>query len=700
MNVSDRRVSLNPWRYVLMAGFAVFAANSALAQTSVGVPASPSGDSAPPLEEIVVTGSHVAKTALEQDVPIVSLSGLSIQKTGISNLADSLNQLPQFGSAGLSNTNTNFADDGAGVSTIELRNLGEPRTLVLIDGVRAVSGAPIGQGGPEYAVDVGTIPAFLIDHVDIVTGGGSASYGSEAVAGVVNIVLRDHYEGIMAQEQYGLTTEYGDSKTETFDLLAGTSFADEAGHVVFGLEYQDQGAVYSKDRPFAAKDTSVGGVYGPSSYNLGGNFGVGPGETGLVTDLGGNNIVPYNSQLYGVNREFYRTIQIPTDRLSLYEKASYDITPDITYFVNARFARTTATQQLEPIAIGPTTTIGYNGQTLVLPLNNAFVPPALAALGPTDDGNGNFADWRRRFVELGDRGADTTRTSYSVISGFKGDIDDRFKWETLFSYGETDSFQYQANSGNVIKLQEELNGCPSGGADGCVPINIFGPGSISQAAINYFKAPKFYDDQVTQTVVDADINGPIYTLPYGDIRLAVGFEYRREDGYNRPDALTAAGDGIDTQNPASGGEYDIREYYTELEVPVLKDIDYAKSLSIEGSWRYSDYSDVGGKQSYRYGITYAPVEDVLFRAVNSVAIRAPNLSELYQGRSQSAISVVDPCSNLGLATASNLAVRTANCRSFGVVPGFVENLNNQQSEISYTEGNTSLTNGRRCSPMA
>jgi outer membrane protein OmpA-like peptidoglycan-associated protein len=657
----------------------------------------------PEQEEIVVTGSHIARTNLESTVPVVSLSTAQLQATGITNLADALNKLPQMGVTGFSNVDTNFSDDGAGVSTINLRNLGQNRTLVLIDGRRTVSGVGVGQG--EQAVDISTIPTYLIDHVDVVTGQGGAAYGSEAVAGVVNIVLRDHYNGLMMNEQFGLTTEHGDDRTEQFDLLTGTSFADDRGHVVFGLEFKDQSSVLSKNRGFAANDISTGAngpVYGPSSYVPGGNFGT---DNGLYTILGNGQAVPYNSAKYGYDREQVRTIQIPTQDLDLYAKTSYDITDDISFFVNGRYARDTSTSQLEPIAIGAgSTTIGFSGQTLELPLNNAFIPASLAAQGiaDQDDGNGGFADWRRRLVELGDRGSDATRTNFALVTGFKGTVFDQFKWEAVYSYSEMDNFQAGV-SGNVVKLQEELNGCPAGGSDGCVPINLFGPGSASAAAINYIKDIRTYTDQNKQDDFNVDISGPIFALPYGDLGIAVGYEHRTEAGYNRGDPVSAAGDDLDTSQPPSGGSYTVDDYWTEMKAPILKDLPFAKSLTLDGSFRYSDYSNanVGGKQSYNYGLTYAPVEDIQFRIVNSVAIRAPDLSDLYQGRGNSATSVNDPCAALGIAGAPNPSLRLANCLAIpglaariNAPGGFVESINNQQTELSYVQGNSQLTNER------
>ncbi len=708
MRVSIARHRALVSRIALVGMTSVFAAAAATAQTAA--PADQTADQQGAVEEIVVT-SHISRTKLETTVPVISLTTAQIQAAGITNLADLLSQLPQSGSPGFSNVDTNFSDDGAGISTFNLRNLGQNRTLVLIDGRRTVSGVGVGQG--SQAVDISTIPTYLIDHIDInTTGGAGAAYGSEAVAGIVNIVLRDHYEGVMVNEQYGLSSTYGDSKTETFDLLAGTSFAGDKGHIVFGLQFNDQGQVLSKDRPFAAHDTSIGNVYGPSSYVLNGNFGT---DNGLYTTLPNGQSVPYNKNLYGFDRNQVRTIQIPTQDLDLYTKASYDITDDITFFADGRYARDLASSQLEPIAIGAgSTTIGFAGQTLELPLNNPFIPASLAAQGiaDQDDGNGGFSDWRRRFAELGDRGVTDTRVNFAYIFGFKGTVFDNFKWNAAYSYSEMDNLQI-GQSGNVVKLQQELDATtingqivcsdPAARAAGCVPINLFGAGSASAAAIKYIKDQKVYTDQNKENDLNIDINGPVYSLPYGDIRLAAGFEYRTEDGYNRPDPVSAAGDDLDTSQPASGGGYSVKDYWIEGLIPVLKDVPFAKSLSIDGSFRYSDYSNVnvGGKQSYKYGISYSPVQDVTFRADNSVAIRAPDLTDLYQGRGNSATSVNDPCAALGLAGAPNPAKRLAYCLSIpglaariNAPGGFVESINNQQSELSYVQGNADLTNER------
>ena len=258
---------------------------------------------APQMEEIVVTGSHIARTNLESTVPVVSLSTAQLQATGITNLADSLNQLPQLGvpgNNGNSNVSSNFSDDGAGVSTINLRNLNQNRTLVLIDGRRTVSGVAVGQG--PQAVDISTIPTYLIDHVDIVTGGAGATLGSEAVAGVVNIVLKDHYSGLMMNEQFGLNAEHGDNRQETFDLLTGTSFADDRGQIVFGMEFKDTSQVLSKDRGFAANDltaTPAGPLYAPSSYTLNGGFLT---DKGRFTPFNDGTALKYNAARDGFNR--------------------------------------------------------------------------------------------------------------------------------------------------------------------------------------------------------------------------------------------------------------------------------------------------------------------------------------------------------------------------------------------------------------
>jgi iron complex outermembrane receptor protein len=734
MNVSLARLRLGSSRFALIGAAALFAAGTASAQSAatareVCVPSATKAcppTTAPVEEEIVVTGSHIARTNLESSVPIVSLSATQLQASGITNLAESLKQLPQAGVPGVSNVSTNFSDDSVGLSTINLRNLTEARTLVLIDGLRTVSGVAVGQGAA--AVDISVIPTYLIDTVDVVTGGAGATLGSEAVAGVVNIKLKDHYEGLTVNEQYGLTTDHADGNTEQFDLLTGTSFADERGHTVFGLEFRDQQAILSKNRAISANDTSTGPdgapKYGPSSFVPGGNFLTDSGNLYTINSSG--NAVPYVRAIDGFNRNQRRTIEVPTQIISLYSKTTYDITDDIQFFANGRFARSTATSDLEPIAIsGTSTPIGFAGQFLQLPLTNPYVPASLAAqLGANggvgnpnvDDGNGNFADWRRRLLELGDRGVSDTRTQFAYIFGFKGKVLDTFNWHAAYSYSEMDNFQ-SGVSGNVLKLQEELRAhvtpggqivcdSPAARAAGCVPINLFGAGKASAAAINYIKDFKTYNDQNKQNDLNLDINGPIYTLPWtggGDVAVAAGFEYRTEDGYNRGDKISGAGFDLDTSQPPSSGGYSVEDYWIETKVPLLKDLPGAKSLTLNGSFRYSDYSNtnVGGKQSYSYGVTYAPIEDIAFRAVNSVAIRAPDLSSLYQGRGTTAFSVNDPCANLGIAGAPNPALRKANCLAIpglaariNAPGGFVETINNQQSELDYVQGNANLTNER------
>jgi iron complex outermembrane receptor protein len=710
MTVSQALLRSGTSRYALIGAAAtLLTMGSAVAQDQ---PAA--APAAPQMEEIVVTGSHIARTNLESTVPVVSISTAQLQATGITNLAQSLNQLPQTGVAGFSNSDTNFSDNGAGVNTLNLRNLGQNRTLILIDGRRTVSGVPIGHG--QQAVDLSTIPTYLVDSVDVVTGGAGAAYGSEAVAGVVNIKLKDHYDGVMINEQYGLTTEQGDSETETVDFLVGTSFLDDRAHVLFGLEYKDQGAVYSRDRGFAANDLSVGAagpVYGPSSYTLNGGFLT---DNGRFTPFNDGTALKYNAARDGFNRNQVRTIQIPTQDLALYAKTSYDILDNVTFFADGRYSRDTATTLLEPIAIGGggATTIGFAGDVLVLPLNNPYIPQSIINQGLTtvDDGGGNFADWRRRFAELGARTSHAERTSYAFVFGFKGEVLDRFKWNAAYSFSEMDNFQ-TSPSANVLKLQQELNATtingqivcsdPAARAAGCVPINLFGKGNASAAAINYIKIARTYTDQNKQDDFNADITGPIYALPYGDLIVSVGYEHRTEAGYDRGDAISGAGFALDTSQPPSGGSYTVDDYWAETKVPVLKDLPGAKSLVLNGSFRYSDYSNqnVGGKQSYSYGLTYAPVEDIQFRAVNSVAIRAPDLTDLYQGRGNSAVSVNDPCAALGIAGAANPALRRANCLTIpglaariNAPGGLVEDIANQQTELSYVQGNASLTNER------
>jgi outer membrane receptor protein involved in Fe transport len=670
-------------------------------------PAADAGPATPPLaapEEITVTGSLVKRSNLEAISPVVTVTSADIQAKGLTNSADVINQLPEAGVPGISNANSNFSTDAAGLEVVNLRNLGTSRTLVLIDGKRTAGGIPPGQGAGN-GVDISTIPAYLIDKVDIVTGGGSSTYGSEAVAGVINFRLKESFNGILFNQQIGETSDYGDSRTTTTDLLMGSDFADGRGHALFAAEYQDEGIVKSESRPFAALDINNGGVYSPSSFTP---YGSALTDSGRYVTLGDGSVAKYNADIYGFNREALRTIQIPTTKLDAYSKISYDILPELTYYADFKFARTTATSILEPIAIGAgqgSTTIGFNGDYLTIPLTNPYIPAALAAKGIVDDGAGGIGDFRRRFLELGDRGDQVTRYNFAITNGVRGTVLDRFDYDLYYSYSETTSTNVENNSGNVLNLQNSLNAdispvtgqieCsdPAARAQGCVPIDLFGPGKASAAALNYIRAIKTYNDDISEGDVNGKISGPVYSLPYGDVQLALGFEHRREDGSSTPDALTASGFGLDSSGPATRGGYAVTDLFTETKVPVLKDLPFAKQFTLDAAYRRSYYSlsNVGEQESYRYGGTYAPIKDIEFRIDNSVAIRAPNIDELFTGRTQNASSVVDPCSNNGLDNASNRAQRIANCLKIpGITPGFTEDQAAQQTEISYQSGNPNL----------
>ncbi len=366
---------------------------AAAGPVDAGVASAPQNSNAP-AEQIVVTGSRLKRTNLEALTPVVTVTSADIAAKGLTQAADVINQLPQAGVSGVSSVNSNFSDDAAGLQIVNLRNLGSDRTLVLVDGRRTVGGLAPGQGsaGNSSGVDLSTIPAYLIDKIDVVTGGGSSTYGSEAVAGVVNIRLKSSYNGVMFNQQYGGTTVNGDSRTTTTDLLMGSDFADDRGHAIFAAEYQDQGAVFSKDRAFSAFDINNGGVYSPSSFTP---YGSVLTNNGRYVTLGGNSIAPYNPDVYGFNREALRTIQVPTTQLDTYSKLSYDIEPDWSVFSSFKFARTTATSLLEPIAIGAgqgSTTIGF-----------AAMPDASAdqSLHPgSADRPGYRGRWRRRCRRL------------------------------------------------------------------------------------------------------------------------------------------------------------------------------------------------------------------------------------------------------------------------------------------------------------
>lgn len=628
-------------------------------------------------EEVVVTGSRIARPDITANVPIAVVGEDAIAQSGVTNVQDLLNELPQLGIAS-TRQNSNFAASGNGISTLSLRNLGPNRTLVLINGRRAVAGT-----AGSSAVDVNNIAPDLVERVEIITGGASAVYGSGAIAGVVNFIMKDEFEGLKINLQTGIT-EKGDAPRHIGSITGGTRWgADDRGRALFSFSYEDDRGLRSRERELSAEDRFLA-TRGPAAYS---SFAP-QGRFDLVTRAGtsagiftfdrANNVVNGFPTGYGYNRNNDSGLSVPLERYLATFNLEYDVTDSIEAFVETTYAKTTSRNWWSPYSIDSFQ--AYRNLTDGIPITNAFIPASIQARIAAANGDANPANdivaitFRSRAVDIYSRENTGDRETWRVAAGFKGEFGGGWRWDASYVYGKLDDLT-TADDINYLNYQRALDAivdpvsgrivCRSADAraDGCVPINMFGWGNIDPAAAAYVTRDSERYNRVIneQHVVAANLSGSVPGLAAGDIGLAFGVEYRDERSSSDWDERTNLGLNSSSQQPDIQGGYDVIEVYAETEVPILADLPGAHYLGFTGAVRYSDYSTVGGVFAWNAGLEYEPVEDLRLRAVYARANRAPTISELYAPQGFANISgLSDPCDGV---TATSTRELDAACRA-------------------------------------
>lgn len=634
----------------LKVGVAPIALGLAMISSPVLAQASDAG-AADEEDSIIVTGSRIARPDLSESVPVSVVSAQAILETGSGNIQDVLADLPSVGQ-NISRTSTNFSTTGNGQATVNLRNLGSARTLVLVNGRRFVAGIP-----GTAIVDLNTIPTDLIKRVEVVTGGASAVYGSEAIAGVVNFVMDDKFEGVRGRAQ-GTTSSKGDAGRQYVSLTAGHAFADDRGHIVVYGQYENDDGLRSKNRSYSARDIPNRSSFAAQGlFSINGAFAPGPDT---FTFDAFNNLKNYQgANTDGYNRNGDRYLSVPVERYLGSAAASFDFTDSITGYVEGQYAKTKSNSRLEPLAVAYNDLPDNAGGTyLGIPITNPFIPTAIrnamVAAGTTE------LPFRRRSVDIFDRSNSNERDTWRVVAGLRGKIADKFNWDMYYTHGETKDLtasgtilgpQYR----NALNAVAGVNGpvCsinvdadPTNNDAACVPINIFGRNTVSAAAAAYVTnngQKSTYDARVKQDVFSASVTGELFDLPGGALAIATGFEYRREQSSEDFDTATNLGLTLGNQLSDTVGKFNVKEGFLEVVAPILSDRPFFHYLGVEGAIRYADYSTVGGVLSWKAGAEWAPVQDIRFRGIYSEATRAPNISELFSSQSETFPAVVDPC---------------------------------------------------------
>jgi len=684
--------------------------------------AAPQPEAADTGDTIVVTGSRISNASATSASPLQIVNAEQIQQSGATNVQDLLLENPAFGTPGISRTNSSFATQSAGVATVDLRNLGSDRTLTLVNGRRFVAGVP-----GSSAVDLNVIPTQFLERVDVLTGGASAVYGSDAVAGVVNFIYKTKFEGIQADAQVGIS-DRGDGFDRQANLLLGKNFADGRGNVMIFGGYSKQGTVLKRDRfteagSSAVDSTSRGGSvtgdaaelftpqrpflsgFSPSGRYYTDNNIFTYGQDGALRNCVSTNGTAgcFNADRSvagpdGFNRSDFRYLAVPVERYVTAGRANFEASPALNFFVEGNYAKTKVQTVIEPFPLGAENINPATGGQIAIEslvggvlYRNPYVPNAIFNDASDTDGDGlRDIYFDRRLADFGNRTSDASRDLWRVAGGVNGKFgtNEQFNYEVYGVYGETIENQTGGGQFNgprfiqalaAIRDVNDLNGngntteiiCAdaTARAAGCVPANPFGPGSLTPAA-GYLAVPTTLRSKITQTVAGANMSGKLFSLFGADpIGVSIGGEYRRETSSNDFDLLTQQGLNGNNALPSTRGSFNVKEAYGEAIVPLLQDRPFFNSLSVRGAVRVSDYNTIGTTFSYNYGGEWSPVQDLRFRAIWARSVRAPNINELFQPPQQDFPSgIQDPCAGVGATTAGAVAI---NCRA---APGVNANI--------------------------
>jgi outer membrane receptor protein involved in Fe transport len=689
-------------------------------QASAQTAPAPAG-SGTEVSEIVVTGSRIPAPNLTSASPITVVGQQDVKLQGVSRTEDLLNSLPQVTSGQASGV----SNGATGTATVNLRGIGSSRTLVLIDGRRVMPGDPA-----LPVTDLNFIPSPLIERVDVLSGGASAVYGSDAIAGVVNFIMMKNFEGVRLDAQVG---EYQHNNDDSFIqglnrakgfsppngsvwdgrqtqiyAIAGVNSSDGKGNATVYAGYRSVQAVLQATRDYSfcalqerAPPTNIrcngSGTTAMAHFfsndlaaqSLPYEFTVdsaGPGNT-LKSGADVFNFAPFN---------YY---QRPDEQWSAGAFAHYEVNPHLDAYTQVMFMDDHTVAQIAPS--------GIFGQTFNIACNNPLLSAdevsklcTAAGLGPTDTASLAVL---RRGVEAGNRQADLRHTDYRLVIGAKGDINDDWSYDVYGQIGRAVFAQEYLNDWSLRRTANALNvttaadgsivcADPEAIKEGCVPLNIFKVGGITPEATKYVSTPGFQQGSTTEMVVDASVTGrlgflksPWATDPVG---VAGGAEYRRENLDLRTDAEFESGDLAGQGGPTHSvsGTYDVYELFGEARIPLAQDMPYAKDLSLDVGYRFSDYSSVGTTDTYKVEGDWKPIDDIRFRASYERAVRAPNVVELFTPQGIVLGLSGDPCAGPSpTATQAECANTGLTAQQYGHIPA-----NPAQQYNSLNGGNPNL----------
>jgi iron complex outermembrane receptor protein len=672
-------------------------ASGAYAQAVEVGPAAAATDDAS-VGEIVVTGSRIRRDPLSNDSPVIVVDQAALAQTGLTAVADVLQRLPS--AAGGLNTKVNNSGNignpqdgggvGAGSAEIDLRYLLAKRTLVLVDGLRYVNGAS--ASGIPGTVDLNTIPNSSIERIEVLQSGQSPLYGSDAIAGVVNIITKSSQEGLLASGQFG-TFRAGDG--HTYDFNASYGVKGPTTRIVFGGSYVKQGTVRTRDRaisqfPNPGQTSCEDPIGGCSSGAVNGRIVFNEGNPLLPA---GGSITPrtppltrrgvYDPTLVGGDFRAFTTADrfnfspfnyflTPSERYGGFASATQELGSNINLRFKAVYNHRNSQNQAAflPLFVGPDAGNGNLLDTVSIDATNPFNPFGVTlSAGGAGQPAANYGFIGRRLVEAGQRTYTQRVDTWSGTTTLDGNFqvgERKFYWDVNAVLGFNDAHQVFTGNVNAANLARALGPLAQCTAP-CVPFNIFGgAGSVTPEMLGYVGFVE--RDKSRQSLQDytANLTGDLFELPAGAVGIAIGYEHRRQYGEFIPDPIIQAGLGADIPAQAARGKFNTDEVYGEIRVPILKDVPFFQSLELDGAVRHSNYSTSGSNTTFTGTGLWKPVQDLLLRASYAEGFRAPNIGELFGAQSRADAPIDDPCTNVpGSPYQTSATVRT-NCVANGV----------------------------------
>lgn len=677
------------------------------------------------LDAVMVTGSRIPRVDYLSASPVGTLTAEDIRATGAVTLGDVINALPQM-STTYSMGNSSRYIGTAGLNLLDLRGLGVDRTLVLVNGRRHIASA-----AGSSAVDINTIPAALVERVEILTGGSSAIYGADAVSGVVNFILKKSFDGTVVNAQIGHSEE-GNFNERSVNVVSGGTFADDRGQFVFSAVFNNQDPLYLRDRAFSRDSQRY--LTDPNDPTqtrtiLARNASVYSYTNGGVLDLDGRSATTGDRYVFdpdgslrpqrfdgitdttrsgcsdcdNLDPNQYGQLQPSNSTGAVNANFGFDLNDNHRIFVESKWV------QSRNKAFS---TSGPSFGTYLIPRDNAYISDEL---GQFMDENGlTRLRISRNNTDAGFRGEDTTRKTGRVVAGIQGVFGSDWSYEATANYGRTVETRTNLNNqmpdrfnasidavfddnGNIVcrATRDGIAGPenPFTGGDllaGCIPTSIFGAGAVSPAAAAWFNTRTPSRTELTQQVFSANLSkSELFALPAGSVGFASGVEFRKETSRQTTDPLQQADLTFLNAIQNQQGQYSVREAFAEVNVPLLADLPFAKNVNLDLAGRVSDYTTVGTTVSWKAGLDWAFNDALRLRSTFSNAVRAPNIAELYDPQSVNFFSISDPCSAANIGRGANPAVRQANCSALGVPVGWTPNDTSTRRGLS--GGNPSLS---------